>query len=69
MNNTKLIYKDELGGIYHINIHKDGSAIVWHYYKTYWGAAFKEKVGDYKTVLGAKRGLSKYCGGMPEQQK
>lgn len=49
-------------GFYRIVEHRNGTATVYH--KLIYGYG-RVKVGDYKSVNAAKRGLSKYCGGMP----
>lgn len=60
----RLVYRDECGD-YRIVRHKDGSATAFHSFFSFgW---HRRKIGDYKSVAGAKRGLSRYCGGMPER--
>lgn len=57
----KLTYKDYCG-TYRLIQHRDGTVTVLH---TYHGQNFN--VGKYKSLKGAKIGLAKYCGGMPEK--
>lgn len=57
----KILYKDECG-TYSITVHTDKTATVRHNYK---GAILFKK--EYVGLDGAKRALSRYCGGMPKQ--
>ena len=58
-------YKDFIG-YYKIVTRRAGTATAYHLLTRY---GMTKRIGNYKTEKGARIGLARYCGGMPQEVK